>query len=480
MTVKPLTSGLVIRWMSFKEHADQIMHLRRRVFAEEQGYDETKLSSARDEKGLHLGAFYQGELISMISAFIYDEEPEALASFLLGDKHGRVVQYGKRAELEEHRSQRIGEVLASLMGRAVHETLCPECTFITLLPGVHARLQAHYSKLYGFQYHGTMAEGDGGSIVMLNDSPVTLRAVYFKLRKMSEAGIQRLGTRIPSLARFLERTGRLDLIAMDRLTNHNLYTAPLSFQDELPRLSAQTRLLLYEQKSRITAVDFPPPPARLLDAGAGPGVYLSQLAKESKFQGYELVGLDLSSEMVLYARLNRPDVRWIQASIYNTSEQACSYDVVHSNFLFIHLLNPSLALLEIHRILKPGGILYVLDVNDSTFQGPDVIGRLIELHTNLYEGDRSVLNSLPTIAEEHGFELVRSFSTTLRNTASDHDLSVASDELCLDRRTSWGLLSFIGQREELADQFKAAQDYYFGSKCEISMCIQTQVYRKIN
>lgn len=478
MTAHPMTSRLVVQWMSFREHAEQITLLRKRVFIQEQGYGESQISSSRDEKGLHLGAFYRGELVSMISAYLYDDEPAELARYGLSQVRGRVIQYGKRAELSEYRAHRIGEHLAAIMGRAIHETLSPECTFITLLPGTHSRLRAHYEKTYGFHFHMQMPPEEGGSLVLMCCNRDEQRALYLRLRKACAAGVARLKVNPPSLVRFLDRTNQLDLIAIEQLTDQNLYTAPLSFQDELPRLSAQTRLLLFEQKSRIDAVDFPNPPARLIDAGAGPGVYLSRLSKQPKFQGYDLVGLDLSSEMVTYARLNRPDIRWINASIYATGEDAQHYDVVHSNFLFIHLLNPALALQEVYRILKPGGMLYVLDVNDSTFEGPPVISQLIEMHGDLYEGNRSVMNDLPRIAEEHDFTLARSFSTKLRNVATQNNLLFNDDELHLDRRTSWALFSFIGQREELAEQFKAAQEYYFASNCEISICIQTHVYRK--
>jgi SAM-dependent methyltransferase len=479
MTTKVLTSGLILRWLSFKEYGDQIIRLRRRVFVDEQGYETEKLSSPRDEAGLHIGAFDGAELVSMTSIHIYENEPEALGQLGLPATDGRVLQYTKRAELKEYRGRGIGELLASIAGRVAHDTLDPEYTFLVLFKGAHAKLQEHYTKWFGWQYHGTLPESLGGSVVMTIPDRLSVRSIYFKLRKMSEEGAKRLGVQIPSLIRYLERAGRMDLVSMDRLKNQNLYTAPLSIQDELPRLSAQTRLLLIEQQSRIAAVQFPPAPARLLDAGAGPGVYLSRLAQASQFQGYELVGLDRSHEMVAYARLNRPDVRWIHGSIYDTGEPSCSYDVVHANFLFIHLLNPALALMEIHRILKPGGMLYVLDVNDSTFRGPPALARLIEVHTDLCEGNRSVMNILPGLAEEHGFALTRSFSTRAQNTAPDHELTFLDDEFSLDRRTSWGLFSFLGQRDELAEEFRAAQEYYFSSKCEISICIQTHVYRKV-
>jgi ubiquinone/menaquinone biosynthesis C-methylase UbiE len=265
---------------------------------------------------------------------------------------------------------------------------------------------------------------------------------------------------------------------MNVLASENLYTAPLSLRDELPRLSTQTRVLFAEQKPRIEAVEFPPPPARFLDVGAGPGVYLAMLARGAKFKGYEFVGLDASKDMVAYARLNRPDVTWVQTSVYDTKQPDLSFDVVHANFLFIHLLSPSLAIKEIARVLRPGGLFYVVDVNDSTFEGPPVIADMIQAHHELYEGDRSVLNVLPHLASEYDLSLVQSFSSRVSNSARTPEPQFLKDEVHLDHIKMWGLFSFLGQREELAYCFKPAQEYYFSSGPEISVQVQTQVYRK--
>ncbi len=477
MTAKPMAAELVVRWMSFREHADQIMRLRRRVYCDEQGFGEDVLSSPHDEAGLHLGAFHNGEIVSAISGYLFEMTPKEAAALQLPYAPGAVAQYSKRVELREYRGMHIAKLLVSTLIRAIYEVIRPRLSFF-VLKGVHRKLVSYYTDTLGFDHHWTIEDDSGGTVVMGSLSPERLRWNYLRCRKVNEEEVKATGLQPPSLVKFLHQNDRLGLIAIERLTSENLYTAPLSFQDELPRLSAQTRLLLMEQKSRISAVDFPPPPASLLDAGAGPGVYLARLSKEPKFKGYDLVGLDMSAEMVTYARLNRPDIRWIQASIYGTGEKANCYDVVHANFLFLHLLSPALALYEIHRILKPGGILYVLDVNDSTFQGPPVISELIGLHSTLYEGNRSVLNTLPAIAQEFGLSLARSFSTRVRNTAPSREPIFFEDELKFDRNTLWGLFSFIGQREELTDQFKAAQDFYFTSDCEISICIQTHVYRK--
>jgi ubiquinone/menaquinone biosynthesis C-methylase UbiE len=477
MTAKPLPTRIVVQWMLFKEHAEQIMRLRHRVYCEAQGFSEDVISSEYDELGLHLGTFCDGELVSAISAYVYALSHEETQRFNLPAGTGRVVQYSKRVQLNSYRGNRVGQFLVTTMIRNIYELVKPRLAFF-LLKGIHKQLANHYVDTLGFDHHATIDDPSGPTFVMTSIDQARLRFNYFKVRQLNEQGAATLGVP-PSLVRFLDQVGWMDRIAFDKLLTENLYTAPLSLQDELPRLSAQTRLLLMEQKSHIAVTEFPPAPARMLDAGAGPGVYLSWLTRESKFNGYEFVGLDASAEMVAYARLSRPDVRWILGSIYATDEPDQSYDVVHANFLFLHLLSPALALREIYRILKPGGLLYVLDVNDSTFQAPPVISHLIELHANLCEGNRYVLNSLPGIAKEHSLSLVQTFSTRILNTAPVREQIFAGEELRFDRNTLWGLFSFIGQREELTEQFKIAQEYYFTSGCEMSVCIQTHVYRKV-
>jgi hypothetical protein len=42
----------------------------------------------------------------------------------------------------------------------------------------------------------------------------------------------------------------------------------------------------------------------------------------------------------------------------------------------------------------------------------------------------------------------------------------------------WGMLSFMGHRVEIDDAFQVAQELYLGSDCEISLDVETQVFRK--
>jgi ubiquinone/menaquinone biosynthesis C-methylase UbiE len=274
--------------------------------------------------------------------------------------------------------------------------------------------------------------------------------------------------------------GRMDLVAVTKLNEENLYTAPLSLKDELPRLAAQTRILYLEQQARLRAVQFPPAPAKLLDVGAGPGVYLSLLKRQPQFRGYEVTGLDLSPQMVFYARLNRPEIRWIHANVYCTGEPDQSYDVVHSNIVFLHLLNPALALREIHRILKPNGVFYILDGNDARFEGPPAIATLMQKHADLYMGNRRIMSALPHIAEQHGLHLTQRFVTRAKSTSTHQEALVQGDDVLINRIMFWGLFSFLGQREELAAEFKDAQEAYFNSDSDISVCLETHVYKRLD
>jgi ubiquinone/menaquinone biosynthesis C-methylase UbiE len=312
---------------------------------------------------------------------------------------------------------------------------------------------------------------------MTVEGEAALRALYLRLRAMAESVHRRCPVSVPSLVRRLADEGRTELLAAERLGSENHYVAPLSLADELPRLAAQNRLLYAEQRPRLAATTFPPAPARLVDVGTGTGVYLTLMANTPGLAGYKIRGVELSPQLLAYARFAFPDGDFVKGSAYATGEPDASADVVTANFVMIHLRNPDLALFEFWRVLKPGGLLYVVDVNDTTFEGPDVIRTMVETHHRWHEADRRIMATLPRRAAEFGFEAVARFSTTVRNTGGVEP-EFAPDEVRLGRMSMWGMLAFMGQREELEGAFQAAEEHYLGTECEISLNVETHVYRK--
>lgn len=108
------------------------------------------------------------------------------------------------------------------------------------------------------------------------------------------------------------------------------------------------------------------PGLRLLDVGCGPGTITLGLA-EAVAPG-EVVGLDLRDEVVAQARAAAAqrgvaNVRFEVGSAYALPFPDDSFDVAFAHVVLMHLREPVRALAEIRRVLRPGGVVGVRDVD---------------------------------------------------------------------------------------------------------------------
>lgn len=114
----------------------------------------------------------------------------------------------------------------------------------------------------------------------------------------------------------------------------------------------------------------------ILDVGCGPGVALQHYATERKVKA---VGVDYSNNMIEFARRNSAEnapgasIDFRCASVENLPFADRTFDVVTSHRCLMALLDwekQKKALLDIHRVLRPGGIYVMME---GTFDG---LGRL--------------------------------------------------------------------------------------------------------
>ena len=473
-TENPL-EGTEIKWLNFDVYAPQIYALRQEVFVDGQGLD-TLLTSPKDQTGLHLGAFHNGKLVASIVAYLYTQEEPLFQTWQLPATEHFAVQFSRRATLPAYQNTRLSELLGCIIWKAVYETIRPSF-FVVGLIGVHKKLANYYKANFGFEYYNeSETPGFGTASVYLGQGE-KLKSTYIRTRGVAEVICHAYQLREPSLSVFLQHTPHLTHLCKD-YNNENLYLKPLSFKDELPRLSAQARLVYSTQVPIIEQIKLPKAPAKLLDVGCGPGVYLSMLSKNPRFEGYEFSGMDYATEMVTYAKLSYGKIRWKQGSIYETKYEDNSFDVIHVSFVLIHLTNPALALAELYRILKPNGILYVVDVNDDTFEGAPIIRRMIQKHKQIYEGRRDIMNYLPALAQDVHFTLEQTFHIVADNTGNEGEVIHEPQRLRLGRINLWAMFAFISQREEVKEYYQNAESYYLASNCQISIQIQSHVYRK--
>jgi len=85
-----------------------------------------------------------------------------------------------------------------------------------------------------------------------------------------------------------------------------------------------------------------------------------------------VVGVDASREQIEQARsllaAEASNISFVVASAVSTGLPPESFDLVYCRFLLIHLSEPQTALAEMHRLLKPNGIL-VCEDGDLTSAG---------------------------------------------------------------------------------------------------------------
>lgn len=115
----------------------------------------------------------------------------------------------------------------------------------------------------------------------------------------------------------------------------------------------EKRINKFFQKRIITGLKQYKKSGRMLDFGCGAG----KLLLEAKKQGFETFGIEVSNEACLLGR--RKGLRIFRGDIKDARFLTDFFDIITLCHVFEHLHDPNLVLKEIHRILKPDGILFM-------------------------------------------------------------------------------------------------------------------------
>jgi len=166
----------------------------------------------------------------------------------------------------------------------------------------------------------------------------------------------------------------------DEPLRHELYThghAPAVVRQHAQRTAGEAAAFLLPHLR---------PDMRLLDVGCGPGSITRGLAE--RLPAGQVVGLDLSRETLESARSDAAarglmNLRYEEGSVYELSFSDGSFDVAYAHLVLQHLRERGLALSEMLRVVKPGGVVAVREVDWSTvayFPRDPWIDRFIEVH----------------------------------------------------------------------------------------------------
>jgi ubiquinone/menaquinone biosynthesis C-methylase UbiE len=116
------------------------------------------------------------------------------------------------------------------------------------------------------------------------------------------------------------------------------------------------------------------PGMRLVDCGCGPGSITVDLARA--VEPGEVTGIDIREDALDQGRaLARErgiaNVAFQAASVYQLPFASGAFDAAFACAVLQHLADPSAALREVRRVLKPGGVIGILDGSSmTTFRYP--------------------------------------------------------------------------------------------------------------
>ena len=124
----------------------------------------------------------------------------------------------------------------------------------------------------------------------------------------------------------------------------------------------------WRRTARAFASTLARPDACVLDICCGTGDQTAALLALRPANAQPLTGLDFSPEMLARAKSKYalPNVRWVEGDAMHLPFADASLDLVTAAFGFRNLPNYSAALVEIARVLRPGGEFGILEANQPT------------------------------------------------------------------------------------------------------------------
>ncbi|MCR8642024.1 methyltransferase domain-containing protein [Paenibacillus sp. N1-5-1-14] len=198
----------------------------------------------------------------------------------------------------------------------------------------------------------------------------------------------------------------------DRRSTYNIKNTTLGFQEEIERLRVQATMSWHKELRTLKWYGLQDG-MRILEVGSGPGYITEQLLNslpESHITSLEIDPTLQNQAKRLLKDIPSERIKFVESSVYHTGLPDHSFDFVVARLIFLHLNNPLEAALELYRVLKPGGRLAIIDIDDGVF---GTVNPEIPLLNNILKkigdyvaqkgGNRYIGRSLPRLLMNSGY-----------------------------------------------------------------------------
>ncbi|MEI8050761.1 MAG: methyltransferase domain-containing protein [Actinomycetes bacterium] len=163
------------------------------------------------------------------------------------------------------------------------------------------------------------------------------------------------------------------------------------------------------------------PGQQVLDVGCGPGTITLDLAR--RVYPASVIGVDAASSVIEIARQaavaeGSTTTTFVRGDVASLGFAGDSFDVVHAHQVLQHLVDPIAGLMEMGRVLRPGGLLAVRDSDYGAFAwspSDERLTRWMELYhevTRKNRADADAGRHLPGWVRRAGFSEISVSSST--------------------------------------------------------------------
>jgi ubiquinone/menaquinone biosynthesis C-methylase UbiE len=107
------------------------------------------------------------------------------------------------------------------------------------------------------------------------------------------------------------------------------------------------------------------PSMKVLDVGCGPGNITTGLAK--LVPDGSVIGVDMAEDVLIQARAHaesqgQHNVTFVTGNVFNLDYEDGTFDVIYAHQVLQHLHDPTAAVKEMRRVVKPGGLVAIRDM----------------------------------------------------------------------------------------------------------------------
>lgn len=163
--------------------------------------------------------------------------------------------------------------------------------------------------------------------------------------------------RVEEIARILPRLGDEPLSADLSMTESSVESGYSTIAETYD--NTERNPVIAAEEPVVQSLLAEVPPRRALDAACGTGRHASFLAS----RGHEVVGIDQTEAMLERARVRVPEGSFRQGNLEALDFENGSFDLVVCALALTHVPDPTEAIAELGRVVRPGGRVVISDVH---------------------------------------------------------------------------------------------------------------------